>query len=300
MPKFFLFGYPRSGTTLLMRLIRLHPKVHCNRQMHMFTYPQAAAQALSDQEIRSWLERPSNRWTAEKNMESSLVRLVADFILEKEGAAEGKTVVGDKSPTVIGGLAIRRLKAVYPDARLIYLVRDGRDTAVSRRFQRFIDQPQTMTRSDRQMKQDLTENYQNYSAEGKSIFTPAFLEAEAVDWARNLQEIDGEGQALFPDHYFCLRYEDLLSDPYEALTQLWTFLQVPPSFSEDRALIQGRLKRNPGAEDHARKESSLVENLKRGTAGGWQDWFTDTDRQAFKEMAGDTLVRWNYEKDLSW
>ncbi len=26
--KFFIFGHARSGTTLLMRLVRLHPEVH--------------------------------------------------------------------------------------------------------------------------------------------------------------------------------------------------------------------------------------------------------------------------------
>ena len=37
MEKFFIFGHARSGTTLLTRLIRLHPKVHCNYQAHFFT-----------------------------------------------------------------------------------------------------------------------------------------------------------------------------------------------------------------------------------------------------------------------
>ena len=35
--KFFIFGHARSGTTLLVRLIRLHPEVHCNYQAHFFT-----------------------------------------------------------------------------------------------------------------------------------------------------------------------------------------------------------------------------------------------------------------------
>jgi hypothetical protein len=37
--KFFVFGHARSGTTLLTRLIRLHPQVHCNYQGHFFTRP---------------------------------------------------------------------------------------------------------------------------------------------------------------------------------------------------------------------------------------------------------------------
>ena len=35
--KFFIFGHARSGTTLLVRLARLHPEVHCNYQAHFFT-----------------------------------------------------------------------------------------------------------------------------------------------------------------------------------------------------------------------------------------------------------------------
>ena len=35
--KFFILGHARSGTTLLMRLARLHPDVHCNYQAHFFT-----------------------------------------------------------------------------------------------------------------------------------------------------------------------------------------------------------------------------------------------------------------------
>src|SRR4030095_13268710 len=35
--KFFILGHARSGTTLLMRLARLHPEVHCNYQAHFFT-----------------------------------------------------------------------------------------------------------------------------------------------------------------------------------------------------------------------------------------------------------------------
>ena len=35
--KFFIFGHARSGTTLLTRLVRLHPDVYCNYQAHFFS-----------------------------------------------------------------------------------------------------------------------------------------------------------------------------------------------------------------------------------------------------------------------
>jgi hypothetical protein len=43
MPKFFIMGHARSGTTLLARLIRVHPEVHCNWQAHFFTRAVAPA-----------------------------------------------------------------------------------------------------------------------------------------------------------------------------------------------------------------------------------------------------------------
>jgi hypothetical protein len=36
MDKFFILGHSRSGNTLLMRLVRLHPEVHANYQGTFF------------------------------------------------------------------------------------------------------------------------------------------------------------------------------------------------------------------------------------------------------------------------
>ena len=48
--------------------------------------------------------------------------------MEREAAKEGKPIVGDKSPSsTIHGQAVRDLHSIYPDAKLIYIVRDGRD-----------------------------------------------------------------------------------------------------------------------------------------------------------------------------
>ena len=56
-----------------------------------------------------------------------VMRAAADFILERDAHAVGKSIVGDKSPSsVFHGLAVRKMAAVYPDGRLINIVRDGR------------------------------------------------------------------------------------------------------------------------------------------------------------------------------
>src|SRR5687768_7218447 len=60
--KFFIFGHARSGTTLLMRLVRLHPEVHCNYQAHFFTRQPLLKSMVNSAEAEEWLTRKSNRW----------------------------------------------------------------------------------------------------------------------------------------------------------------------------------------------------------------------------------------------
>ena len=62
LDKFFIFGHARSGTTVLARLIRLHPQVHCNYQAHFFTRPPLLNSLVSSKEVGEWLQRGSNRW----------------------------------------------------------------------------------------------------------------------------------------------------------------------------------------------------------------------------------------------
>src|SRR5574340_242749 len=59
--KYFIFGHARSGTTLLMRLARLHPEVHCNYQAHFFTRKPLLKSLVNSPEAEDWLARKSNQ-----------------------------------------------------------------------------------------------------------------------------------------------------------------------------------------------------------------------------------------------
>src|SRR5262247_221201 len=132
--KFFIFGHARSGTTLLMRLVRLHPEVHCNYQAHFFTRRPLLKSLVDSSEIEEWLTRKSNRWNQGRDLSPLILRASADFIMERDAAKEGKLIVGDKSPSsMIHGQAVRDMHSIYPDAKLIYIVRDGRDVLISER-----------------------------------------------------------------------------------------------------------------------------------------------------------------------
>src|SRR5688500_6501367 len=204
--KFFIFGHARSGTTLLMRLIRLHPEVHCNYQAHFFTRQPLLKSLVDTPEAEEWLIRRSNRWNRGRDLSPLVLRAAADFIMERDAAKEGKRIVGDKSPSsTIHGQAVRDLHAVYPDAKLVYIVRDGRDVLVSERFRNLVEESRFLKAEDKQIIEELRRDQSQFTNGTRSIFTDVFIQRVAKGWVKNLRETENEGKRLYGESYFPLR-----------------------------------------------------------------------------------------------
>ncbi len=295
-PKFFIFGHARSGTTLLARLVRLHPEVHCNWQAHFFTRPPFLKSLVDSPEIQEWLTRRSNRWNQGRDLSPLVLRAAADMILEREAEQLGKRIVGDKSPSsLIHGQAVRDLHAVYPDAFLIYIVRDGRDVAISERFRNFVEDSRYLTREDLQILEALKRDPEPFTRQERSIFTEASLRRLATSWLENLRETEAEGTRLFAERFFTLRYEDLLTDPFREMRRLWQFLgaEVSPDLAQ---AIQQEMASNPDEEWQSQRKGEIAWFLPKGQAGNWQRLFTPRDRDLFESIAGEMLRRWGYSE----
>src|SRR6266496_416433 len=185
--KFFIFGHARSGTTLLMRLLRLHPEVHCNYQAHFFTRQPLLKSLVNTPEAEEWLTRKSNRWNQGRDLSPLVLRAAADFILERDAAKEGKRIVGDKSPSsTIHGQAVRDLHSIYPDAKLIYIVRDGRDVLISERFRNLVEESNFLKTEDKRIIEELRADQTQFSIGTRSIFTETFIRRVAAGWVKNL------------------------------------------------------------------------------------------------------------------
>ncbi|GAB4502909.1 MAG: sulfotransferase [Anaerolineales bacterium] len=298
--KFFLMGHARSGTTILMRLIRLHPAVHCNYQAHFFTRPPMLKALVNSPEIADWLSRKSNRWNQGRDLSPLLMRAAADFMMERDALRQGKTIVGDKSPSsVIHGQVVRDTFAIYPDAKLIYIVRDGRDVLISERFRNFVEDSKFLTAEDRRIVAALKLDQTPFTDGRRSIFTESFIRQIAQRWADDLTEIDAEARRLYPDAYISLRYEDLLAAPFAEMQKLWAFLgvQADPALAAE---IQNEMAQNLDETWQAQRAGDIASFLPKGKAGNWRSIFTARDRQIFKEVAGALLLKWGYEKDGNW
>ena len=298
--KFFILGHARSGTTLLMRLARLHPEVHCNYQAHFFTRQPLLKTLVSAPEAQEWLARKSNRWNQGRDLSPLVLRAAADIILERDAARVGKRIVGDKSPSsTIHGQAVRDMYAVYPDAKLIYIVRDGRDVLISERFRNLVEESKFLRSEDRQIVAELRRTPDRFMDGTRSIFTEAVVRRVAAGWRKNLEETEAEGHRLFGGNYFSLRYEDLLRQPFDEMCKLWSFLGVRVDDTLQKSILE-EMASNPDEEWQSRRNGDLASFLPKGQAGNWQRLFTARDKAIFKEVAGGMLVKWGYEDSANW
>jgi hypothetical protein len=177
-------------------------------------------------------------------------------------------------------------------------VRDGRDTLISHRFQSFIDASQHLTSKDLRIRDDFSRDSTPFYQGERSIFTEVGIRRMAEGWVRNVSETDQLGRELYQKRYHPLRFEDLLKQPYETMAGVWRCIGVDPSGLEDT--VAAEMQSNPDAEWQLYKAGDLVVSLEKGKSGSWRDLFSERDKGIFKQVAGETLIAWGYEKDVDW
>ena len=319
IPVFFVVGLAKSGTTWLMKTLDAHPEVLCKGEGRFFgeeyrrevlartqtkQQPSSLYNALLGSEyLRLWIER--SVWSRDGDPDEhirDLVRLATDYFLTEELSKSGKKLVGDKTP-LLGPKFVEEIHEIYPEARVIHIIRDGRDQAVS-----FIHQqgnrakrgrthrlsPEELARSEayRRSPRVLAET-------GEGMFAEKTLRKAAQNWDLRVGQAVEDGPALLGDDYTEVRYEDLLEHPNEEVERLLGFLGV----DTDETLVEHCVssasfeKLSRGRERGEEDPSSFY---RKGVAGDWENYFTEEDRRVFKEEAGELLIRLGYEKNNGW
>jgi hypothetical protein len=256
-------------------------------------------------EIQEWLSRKTNRWNRGRDMSTRVMRAASDFIMESDARYAGATkhIVGDKSPTTVThGLAVRQMYRIYPDASMIYIVRDGRDVMVSDRFRNFVEE-KYLHPGDDKLTEDMRKNPEAYINGEKSIFTDNWLRSVhqgVPSWRDNLTESEAEGKRLYGERYFPVRYEDIIANPLEEMTKLWLFLGVKEVDPVLEPVLCAEIANNPDEKWQIERNRSVPSILTKGQPGSWRKFFTQRDRQVFKKIAGELLIKWGYESDTNW
>ena len=315
MPVFFVLGYQKSGTTWLMLMLDSHPEVLCRGEGRFFgggwrqrslkqadvqRPPSSLYNAVLDAEyLKLWIER--SVWSRNEAVEEHLVnltRMAIDYFLEGERLKSGKKLVGDKSP-LLTPETMREVGEIYPEARVIHIIRDGRDAAVSAahhswNFGGAGRGARAPTRRDARRRDP-----RKLREVGESIFVEDHLRKLAADWATRVGRAVEDGPALLGTNYCEVRYEELVEKPEAELGRLLEFLEADASEREVRRCV-GSASFERLAEGRKRGQEDPSSFFRKGIVGDWKNVFTEKDKLVFKEVAGDLLVELGYEKDDSW
>jgi GT2 family glycosyltransferase len=311
-PPFFVVGHGRSGTTWSERLLNSHPEVLCvgsgmffGRNMGLFEGRKTLWSVLLRSEgLRVWHAMQTNYWSEwgfEKEV-PGYVKAITDHVLYSALEGSGKKLVGDRTPHHVS--CMDEIHALYPEAKVIHIIRDGRDVAISNihafwNSARDRGGPLDLEPEELELRDAYFADRESFLASGESIFTRERINKLARGWRQTITKGREDGRSLFGDNYLEIRYETLLEDPNPELERVFSFLGA----SKDAATIERVVEENrfeKRSSGRSRGEEDSTSFLRKGIHGDWKGTFNVRDKKIFKRHAGDLLVELGYEKDLNW
>jgi hypothetical protein len=237
-PPIFIVGCGHSGTSVLLNILDMHPHIHA--------VPFESRVFLKS----SWKIR------------------LAKLFWNKNTIAAGKLRWAEKTPAHVH--AIDRILSFYPDARILLIIRDGRDVAVSLRKR-----------------------------------TGDFA-AGVARWV----EDNKAGEAYWENpQVFKLTYEELVSCFETVMPRICAFLDEPydasmRNFHQRRLeLFRSTATTPPSSESgdfHNQHRNWQINQQLFDGSGKWQREMNEEEKSAFKQQAGQMLIDYGYAQDLTW
>jgi Sulfotransferase domain len=322
-PVFFVVGQGKSGTTWLRNVLNSHPEILCKGEGRFFerdfvqvaplddlekgwlksVQPTSLYGAISSSEyLRIWIER--SVWTDGENVDKhlgNLGRLAVNYFLTERLSKTDKKIVGDKT-TFSHGEILNEIGTIYPEARVIHMIRDGRDVAVSMihhmwNYAKDVGAFYDLEPEDLEKRHAYRKDPASAFAEG--LFTEKRLTNIARSWSILVGKAIEDGPVLLGDNYAEVRYEDLLASPEEEVGRILRFLGAEASEETVKRCVEagGFEKWSEGRERGEEEYSSFY---RKGVASDWKNVFAEADKCVFKKAAGELLIRLGYEKDYDW
>ena len=284
-PYVFIVGCPRSGTTLLGRMVDAHPLVAIIHETRWIDEWFEERVGLTPEEfvtprlIPLLLDHPrfARLGIEREDLEGLLARgepvPYASFIIgifDLYGKAHRKQLVGDKTPRYVR--SIRTLHTLWPDARFVHIVRDGRDVSIS------------------------AMNWEKGSAKLANRFATwgeKPVTTAALWWEWHVRLGREAGESLGSELYHEVRYESLIDRPAEECARLCEFLGVP----YDDAMLrfhEGRTRVKSGHD--ARRDAKKAWLPVTSGLRDWRSQMPSEDLERFEAAAGGLLDELGYER----
>jgi hypothetical protein len=180
-----VYGAARSGTTYLVQILNSRPDVFVSNEMRLFVWAHRSLKGETEDEAALYRERQPFL----EHLYGAYPRLIRDFYRKLRPAA---THWGDKNPHYASPQnrgCLDTILALFPSARFIHVLRDGRDVVSS----------------------GLRGVWRNFDAVHDM-------------WTTHTDTGSAFGRSLPPGQYYELRYETLVRDDTAAAADLFRFL----------------------------------------------------------------------------
>lgn len=262
----FVGGSMRSGTSILRETLGRHRRLAIGPETALFS------QRPNLHKLAHYLDMDVRALADMVRAAPSLTHF-ADSLFQLRLTATGKPRYVDKTPANVE--AISKILQLYPRARFIHMLRDGRDVACSLR------------------------TFNAYGWNG-------FFKSSAKD---GVHRTIADGAALWRwyasnglahrGHPRCLevRYEDLMANPRAELERICAFVgeEFDPAMlssepAPDSDVLRKRFNANPAA----------GQGINPASVGRWRRDMSPAEQLEFCHAAGALLIASGYESDDSW
>jgi hypothetical protein len=212
------------------------------------------------------------------------------YLIENFSLQPGHVFLKDPSVQSIGSFF-----DMFPNAKLILLVRDGRDNVASsmKAGLAIRSKDSFLGRSRRRLSHVLLRD---------------FIGA-ARDWSSSIGSILSFDETFRntarASQYMIVRYEDVYRHPAEMADRIFTFMGVPFDSatleSVAKADVVGSSFYGPAGQENARKPNWIATPRTSSfqPVGRWNQW-NALQKGLFKRIAGKQLILMGYERDLNW
>ena len=270
----FIFGCPRSGTSLLSRIIGCHPRIAVPFESHLYNtfYPwlkyygdlklkqnqeRLIDDILSTEVMRDWTPC-LNRQTILEAIKRFDFHGIVDSIMCSWAKTQGKTRWGEKTPA--HAFYWQAILSGFPDLQVLHIVRDGRDVALSWK---------------------------------RARFGPKHIYPLARGWVKYLETVEKLRTVLTEDSFLEVRYEKLLSEPKPVVRNICTFLG-----EEFTPKMLDFYKVSAPYPTDWQNQKNLSKPPLTSNKGKWHNEMTSNELRIFEALAGSALERYGYQKQL--
>ena len=267
----FFVGCGRSGTTLFGLMFDSHPDMAVAHEAHFVVdLARKRSRLLTPGgfEVASFVEgvyaNPNFRRLSVPRPEvAAEVADAGDYPSAVRGVfrvlarQRGKTLYGDKTPGYVTHLPL--LARLFPEARFVHIVRDGRDVALA-----YVERPE---------------------------WGPSTIGAAAWNWRSRVARARAAGRKLGPERYLEVRYEHLVTRPEQTLREVCAFVGVDysPQMLEFQQRGKGLAPQTGTPEAFASLSKPLTAGLR-----DWRSQMSKADQGLFEAVARRQLDAFGY------